>query len=241
MWRSSALLAAACLTLLGCAAQPRPAAPPEEAALSPLKRKILALATHEWDYFGRQRVVYQEREESIPHVGLWEDDDAARSYRVNRYWRAVDRPELAGRDCREPWSAAFISWVMSAAGVSPLQFPPSQAHWVYLTYLLRRANQPASAFIPHTTADYRPRPGDLICAGRGEAAITLLRYPTRLNLLEGALLHCDIVIASDGRTLEAIGGNVRNSVSKSILTLDAKGRLQPTLARPWFLALENRL
>jgi hypothetical protein len=55
------------------------------------------------------------------------------------------------------------------------------------------------------------------------------------------LLACDIVVETKGQTLQAIGGNVRNSVSKTILTLSAEGYLQITSHRPWFLIIENRL
>jgi hypothetical protein len=49
------------------------------------------------------------------------------------------------------------------------------------------------------------------------------------------------VVNKNGRTLEAVGGNVRNSVSKSVLELDDRGRLKPVPRRPWFLIMENRL
>jgi hypothetical protein len=48
-----------------------------------LNAAIIGLAEQEWHYFGRQTVVYRGPEESIPHVGLWEDEDAAHSQRVN--------------------------------------------------------------------------------------------------------------------------------------------------------------
>jgi len=41
--------------------------------------------------------------------------------------------------------------------------------------------------------------------------------------------------------LQAIGGNVRNSVSKTILTLSPDGYVQFTRSRPWVLIIENRL
>jgi hypothetical protein len=41
--------------------------------------------------------------------------------------------------------------------------------------------------------------------------------------------------------LEAIGSNVRSSVSRSLLELDGEGHLQPVPRRPWFLVLEDRL
>jgi hypothetical protein len=53
--------------------------------------------------------------------------------------------------------------------------------------------------------------------------------------------HCDLVTSIHGRHLEAIGGNVRNSVSKISVELDTRGRLQTVPRRPWFMILENRL
>mgnify|MGYP001768040970 CR=1 FL=1 len=43
------------------------------------------------------------------------------------------------------------------------------------------------------------------------------------------------------QSYQIVGGNVRNSVSRSTLELDAQGRLQAVPRRPWFLILENRL
>ena len=233
------------LVLAGCGSRPvQPTADhfqdATEVTLSPLKHRLLALAIQEWDYFGRQEVVYQETEESIPHVGIWEDDDLAHSNRVNHYWQAVDLPTLSGRDCQQPWSAAFISWLMAAAGVPAYQFPPASAHWAYVAYLNRYAASPAARFIPHPIAAYRPQPGDLICASRGSAALPARPQPVQWNLSAPIPMHCDLVVARQGRILEAIGGNVRNAVSKSFLTLDQDGYLQPTLPRPWFLVIENR-
>jgi hypothetical protein len=54
-------------------------------------------------------------------------------------------------------------------------------------------------------------------------------------------MHCDIVVETNGQTVHTIGGNVRNSVSKTILTLSPDGYVQFTRSRPWVLIVENRL
>jgi hypothetical protein len=59
--------------------------------------------------------------------------------------------------------------------------------------------------------------------------------------VDGLKAHCDLVVAKNGNTLGVIGGNVRNSVSRSTLELDGNGHLQAVPRRPWFLILENRL
>ena len=206
-----------------------------------IRRSIIARATGEWEYFGRQTVIYRGTEESIPHVGYWEDDDTSHSLRVNAYWRAVGHPEIDGMDCTEPWSAAFISYVMRGAGVPPSQFRPAIAHWVYLSQAIDDAGMPGRWFVPQRISDYSPRPGDLICSSRGPRRPGMIGGYTSSSMLQGTNTHCDLVIATHGRTLEAIGGNVRNSVSKISVELDSKGRLQNIPRRPWFMILQNRL
>lgn len=204
-----------------------------------IRHKIIETATEEWIFFGQQRVVIEETEESIPHVGIWEDDDWAHSERVNRYWRTAGMGRLTGYDCKEPWSAAFISWVMQEVGVPSSLFPPAPSHRDYLSRIMALGRHPEAVLIPHTIQEYIPKPGDLICANRGQGYFgdAIEELPASLN----AKLHCDIVVENDGKTLQAIGGNVRNSVSKSILTLSPDGHLQLTKHRPWFLIVENRL
>jgi hypothetical protein len=203
------------------------------------KFKIVEAAKHEWDYFGQQKVVINGEEESIPHVGIWEDDDYSHSDRIKQYWGAAGIYRLSGYDCKEPWSAAFISWIMQAAGVREYLFPPATTHRAYLNYFLANAHNPYAVWIPHTIQQYKPKPGDLICAKRGKesSAAVIEKLPDSLN----AKLHCDIVVETKGQTLQAIGGNVRNSVSKTIVMLSPEGYLQPTSHRPWFLVIENRL
>jgi len=208
--------------------------------LPPIKTRILALAISEWLYFGQQSVIYDGDKESIPQVGFWEDESSY-SQRINQYWRAVGMPERTGRNCEQAWSAAFVSWVMATAGVPKERFPPSEAHWIYLAQIIRNADGPEPSFVPRPIHDYTPRPGDLICASRGASITPPFVQPPFLETIEHTKLHCDIVVGKHGRTLEAIGGNVRNSVSKNILKLDRKGHLQPIARRPWFLVIENRL
>jgi hypothetical protein len=248
-----------CTLLAACAGKavkptrPVAAAPQAGALVPPVAReaerrpwshsfvtRLLAIANNEWEFFGQQRVVYTGEEESIPHVGYWEDDDYERIDRVNNYWRAVGSPGLSGRDCQQPWSAAFISWLMQAAGVAEEYFPPAKAHWVYLSRIVSGAYSGAP-FLPRTLSEYKPKPGDLICASRDDAITPYSSDPPTPELLENSKLHCDLVVKNDGRNLEAIGGNVRNSVSKSFLTLSPDGYVVPTQRRRWFMIVENRL
>jgi hypothetical protein len=206
-----------------------------------LKRAIVKRALGEWEYFGRQTVVFRGSEESIPHVGSWEDDNASYSDRVGMYWRAAGKAGLNGMDCREPWSAAFISYVLQGAGVPGYQFHPATAHSVYLANLINESYFPGRWFVPRRVRDYSPNPGDLICAPRGASRPASFDGYLTPQSLQGANTHCDLVVAKSGQTLESVGGNVRNSVSRTTLELDGQGHLQPVARRPWFLIMENRL
>lgn len=248
------LVLIASLTLLSCAAPPESFGPdgrtgtwdgrPIGAPPAPnpaLKRAIITRAEQEWAYFGRQEIVFKGGVESIPLVGDWEDDGPGQSRRVNIYWRAVGESKLTGMDCQKPWSAAFISWIMRNAGVPAHQFQPSIAHWTYLADLIESANLPGRYFVPRRLQDYSPEPGDLICAYRPPSRVVMIDGYVRTSALTGISSHCDLVIGKHGQTLEVIGGNVRNSVSKVRLELDSQGRLQPFSRRPWFLIMQNRL
>ena len=206
-----------------------------------VKRAIISRAIREWEVFGRQTVVMKGSEESIPHVGAWEDDDSRYSGRVNLYWRAVGKPRINGMDCQQPWSAAFVSWIMDGAGVPESQFPRVQAHWIYLSSMIEEAAYPGRYFVPRRIEDYSPDPGDLICAYRGPSQHSSSSGYASARGLRGTPAHCDLVVRKDRKTLEVIGGNVRNSVSKVTLELDGNGHLQAVPRRPWFLILENRL
>ncbi|WP_211234028.1 DUF2272 domain-containing protein [Chitinilyticum litopenaei] len=248
------------LLLAGCATpsaaplpvstQPEPPAPkvaeeavaqavPEPPVTGGWPARMIALAQAEWEFFGRQTVVIDGEAMSMPNVGAWEDDGPAYSARVNRYWRAVGRPALDGDDCREPWSAAFMSWVMQNAGLPAWLFPPSAAHRVYLNHLLAGRGNAASVLKPRSIAEYSPKPGDLVCAAGAPAPPFAAGTP--LPAMPGGALHCDLVVARDGRSIHAIGGNVRNSVSRTTLTLSPDGYLEASRRRSWFLIIENRL
>ncbi len=199
---------------------------------SEVKATILALTRGEWEVFGKQRVYWEDGVQVIKPVGLWEDDRLG-SERIAAYWRVLDPDsELTGRDCDDPWSAAFISWVMIRSGVDRRQFTRSAAHRDYLKTVIAHEDDPAFKLRPRSPADYAPRPGDIICRGRGRHR-DLAEYR---SLPADAELHCDLVVANASGKLESIGGNVRQSVSLSEREVDAEGKL----GGPWFVVIENR-
>ncbi len=226
------LTAIAILVLLfaGCATLPRVESPATDPRST--RARMLDLAIAEWRAFGGQVSRFSGTSERIDPVGLWEDTGAG-SALVAKYWRAIDR-NWSGADCDKPWSAAFLSWLMAEAGVPATEFPGGALHSEYLRAIASHRGEAGRRFQLRDPADYGPRPGDLICAPRdGPAAIPFNRIDPETPM------HCDLVIANEDGILDSIGGNVRNSVSRTLRQVAPNGLVTGASDRPWQLVVEN--
>ena len=206
----------------------RPEAPPPTASA---KTSMVLLAVGEWARFGRQVTIYSSNAPPrTEQLGVKERDAPER---IADYWASVDKLGRSGLN-DIPWSAAFISWDIESAGVRRSLFCPDQRHTIYIERMVERARQPGAVFIPQPPSNRAPRVGDLICASRNGSGTTL----DNLNRGTG---HCDIVVEIRPREVHVIGGNVGDSVTRSVFPLDESGFLSPISARPVFAVIENRL
>ena len=133
-----------------------------------------------------------------------------------------------GLGCRgfvidNPWSAAFVSWVMQRAGLPG--FLSSGSHYDYV-----RAARAVAARSPYEFLDpmsAAPGVGDLLCyvrAGRVHG------HQGLAAAIDGGAdrlpMHCDIVVAAnagnDGKAY-LVGGNVLQAVTMRVLNLNATG------------------
>lgn len=239
-WVGAATLAlAACVPL-----QPgAPAPAPRDRTL--LARELAAIALHEHALMGgavidagggliRGGLAEAERD---PVGGSGEP--AWR--RVQGYWQVLpgDWPQrmsagsLAEQRVRvvdQPWSAAFISFVMWRAGLGSAEFRASASHHDYVRAAF--ASSASEAQGEPTDYAYRacdivrtaPRVGDLLCATRGGDARFDTFEQVRTALAEGPLrMHCELVVHRDSAGVEAVGGNVLNTVTLRRLGLEADG------------------
>jgi len=218
----------------------------------PLRRRIVDLAVQEWAFFGFQ-VVDQtvpravSRPAGRPSGGArggrrgfrWLDpDESARvAASIAGYWtvtpegswilddqnEAWSGPGGVGVRWRNPWSAAFISWVMCEAGLGERdRFARAVAHHVYIDQAIRARNggEADAAYVAWDIGEAAIEPGDLLCSARRPGYDTLAERQRQMG--EGARTHCDIVVRVDGagRRMLAIGGNVRGVVSLKVLPTD---------------------
>lgn len=165
---------------------------------------------------------------------------------VNRYWGSVTTLPNGGFCSKtkafweeRPWSAAFISYIMRKSGAED-KFKYSVRHATYIIDAVRNRDNPNASFRGYPIDWIRPAVGDLICAPRGKDK----DLPYSRIIAQGDFKsHCDIVVAKNGNQLEVIGGNVGDSVAKTIVSLDPQGHIKVTKPnfRRWFVIIKNNL
>jgi hypothetical protein len=217
--------------------------------------EAVAIAQQEWRLFG-QRVddnpphtdadpETSERLQRLP--GLWQ--------RIGEYWwlgQDADRRESgwtgmhdeSGQEIDDSradyyaWSAAFISYVMRAAGAGA-RFPYTPSHSVYINIAKQMKLGRASGWVvvAEPVDAYAPAPGDLICYWRGRRRVSYEKLPVRKFPA-----HCDIVVQRDKDRISVIGGNVDSAVTMKHVPVTADGRLADSGQLlddryPWFVVL----
>jgi hypothetical protein len=216
------------------------------------RRRIVDIAAQEWGFFGFSIVDYTaDAPRGAPRYRWWRRrvdprEGARTASTIAGYWAAtprgtwmIDRQNgrwngsdgLAAR-WRDPWSAAFVSWVMCEGGLGTAdQFQRSIAHHAYVDQAIRArdAGSSPAAFTAHDVGATEVEPGDLLCSSRRRSYTSIAQRRRHLGV--GARMHCDIVVKVEpGRErILAIGGNVRGTVSLKLLPAVSRGgRLVPT-------------
>ena len=129
----------------------------------------------------------------------------------------------------EPWSAAFVSWVMCEAGLGDMaQFHRSSAHRDYIDQAIRARDgeAPDAAYVAYDAGEVAIAPGDLLCNSRAGFDYRSLA-DRRANPVMNALTHCDIVVKVEPVRVLVIGGNVDQSVSLTELPLHKDEKAYP--------------
>lgn len=121
-----------------------------------------------------------------------------------------------------PWSAVFVSYVMSKASVPG--FRPSPTHFDYVRDALRHPD--ASPFLYMDPSVAKPSTGDLLCAVRGGPGRGYPGLVAAIDAGSSLNMHCDIVVGvnpgGDGKAY-LIGGNVQQGVTMRLLNVNRVG------------------
>lgn len=135
---------------------------------------------------------------------------------LSKYWQAANAPDYG---YGAAWSAAFISYLFKEAGAGS-RFPYASSHSVYIREAVKNRNAGKRfGLLAYTPDEYAPKVGDLVCYPRqsGVTFDTDHAYDS----------HCDIVVAVNrvAGQLITIGGNVSNSVTKTVYPINASGQV----------------
>lgn len=203
-------------------------------ASSPLvtdvRDRLLKLLDSEWQVWGQQTMAIGG---SVTSSGQKEDEPGF-SERVNRYWRESLGLNHTGND-DIPWSAAFISWIFKTAGAgSAFTYSPRHSTYLFKAILASQDAHTKELFVGHRPKDYKAKLGDLI----GRARQSWIDFDHQKN--GEYLSHSDIVVSVGNDSLDVIGGNVENSVTRRTLALNPDGTID-TSRYPAFVVVENRL
>ena len=153
---------------------------------------------------------------------------------IENYWLEGAGVNWKGRQAvNNPWSAAFISYVMKKSGAGS-DFPYATAHSTYITKSIQNRKQNNSnPFKGYRTNEVKVEPGDLVCYSRSGSNAG---YDT----IGGYTSHCDIVVSVSGNQADSIGGNVSQSVSKTSVPLTADGKIDTArTSKPYFVVIKN--
>ncbi|MHA1988424.1 MAG: DUF2272 domain-containing protein, partial [Promethearchaeota archaeon] len=168
--------------------------------ISKVGRKAIDLAKEEFEAWNKDDVQRKEKDSSM-------------MANIKKYWNeGTDTFWSESRMVSEAWSAAFISYLMKKAGAGD-DFKRSNSHSVYIRQSIKnRKEENENPFKGYKPNEVEVSKGDLVCFARqsGVGYDTTGAYKS----------HCDLVIDVKDNKATSIGGNVSNSVSKTIVELD---------------------
>lgn len=131
---------------------------------------------------------------------------------VGEMWDAINL-SLDGRDSDVPWSAAAISFMVRNAGekfskYKKFRFAAAHSRYIFDS-ISRQVNDDETApFWGFRLFEKKPQLGDIVCRWRE----TPQTFETAA-VSDAYKSHCDIIVRIGPDDLQAIGGNVGNSVN----------------------------
>lgn len=193
-----------------------------------VRAKSVRLANEEWQKWGKTTL--DENNKVIVSGG--KEYEQGYVDKVGDYWNDINY-SYDGNDRDVAWSSAFISSIMKRAGAKS-NFKYSASHSEYIRDSIQNRLQGLKkGFIGYRISEKPLKVGDLICYSREDMA-------DMYNVTTPYKSHCDIVVKVNKGSVEVIGGNVNQSVSKKILKTDSDGYLVDKNYK-WFALIKNTL
>ena len=140
---------------------------------------------------------------------------------VGEIWDAIGM-NLDGRDRDQPWSAAFISWIVRRAGPEYTSFRFAAAHSRYIHDSIRKREAGSSSpFWGFRLNEHKVGLGDLVCQWR----VSRRTYDDAITS-DAFFSHCDVVVEVAPGSVRALGGNNGHSVGFKTYAVNPNGFLK---------------
>ena len=206
---------------------------------SELRSRIVNVAVQEWGFFGmsvldltdtrasnsgfrakpwRRTLIAPEEAQRVATTiaGYWSSTPASAWIlkTQNQSWKLNGH----GSRWRNPWSAAFISWVMCESGLGRTDhFQRAVAHHSYIDQAILADANSEYAYRAFDPGEQTILPGDLLCRGSRPSYRSIKERREQLGM--GARSHCDIVVAVEEQKhrILLIGGNIKSWVRMKVL------------------------
>jgi hypothetical protein len=173
---------------------------------SAAKERLISAAVTEWVRFDR---------------GTGQEHLAPFHAFVGEMWRAIGQ-DLDGRDRDQPWSAAFISFIVRKAGPEYSDFRFAAAHSRYIhDSITKRDAGTVAPFWGFRLNEHKVGLGDLVCQWR-----TSKRTFDDAGSSDAFFSHCDVVVEVAPGSVRALGGNNGHTVGFKTYATNADGFLK---------------
>lgn len=168
------------------------------------KQKLIELANKEWSKWNVPTKVIEGNAQTI--------EDLRNYYRLGPLIKNWSDKKMIST----AWSASFISYLMRQAGAGD-KFKYSALHSDYINKAKENRKNNVKTFQAYQPDEINVNEGDLICYPRQEG----VTYSTNGSYFA----HCDLITEIKDNKATAIGGNVSNSVSKTVYQLDSNKKV----------------
>lgn len=203
----------------------------------------VATTSNYWQEFKKRAACIAEREWAAWDNGKRHESDPLSWGALVKYFSVVKSSQAEAEESAnsnkkkngkgEAWSAAFISYLMRAAGAGA-SFKYSPSHYGYMVAAKKnrtnQTNNPFQLFDLNETGAL-PEVGDLICNYRGCFEMTYNNIEnagssscTTDGKKTGWHAHCDLIVKVEKDKVWVIGGNTSDSVSGNDSTVGRKSR-----------------
>ncbi len=173
---------------------------------SEARERLIAAAVAEWVRF--------DQGSGLEHIDPY-------FKHVGEMWRSIGQ-NLDGRDRDQPWSAAFVSWIVRRAGTEYHRFRFAAAHARYIhDSITKRETGIASPFWGFRLHEHRVGLGDIVCQWR----LSKRTYDDAAGS-DSFFSHCDVVVEVAPGSVRALGGNNDHTVGFKTYAVNAEGFLK---------------